>query len=135
MIIFDAQRASGSPYVERVWRAHAKGVEPFLSIAESRCELVLIRSQGKLSLLARGPETRATLLEEYPADGEWLGIRFKPGVSLANLPRQRARRHQRHAAGRVGRLLLAGRRGMALPGLRKRRYLRGLAGARRAARS
>lgn len=86
MIIFDAERPSDSPYVERVWSAHAEGVAPFRSIAESRCELVIVRSQAKLSLVARGPETRATLLANYPADGEWLGIRLKPGVSLAHLP-------------------------------------------------
>jgi AraC-like DNA-binding protein len=86
MIIFDAERPSDSAYVERVWRSHSEGVSPFLSIAESRCELVVARSQGTLSLIVRGPETRATLLENYPEDGEWLGIRLRPGVALAPLP-------------------------------------------------
>jgi AraC-like DNA-binding protein len=86
MIIFDEQRLSDSPFVERVWRSHSEGTRPFLSIAESRSELVVTRLQGKLSLTVRGPETKVTLLGDYPADGEWLGIRLKPGTFLPHLP-------------------------------------------------
>ncbi len=57
-----------------------------LSIAESRCELVVSRLQGEISLTVRGPETRATSLGECPPDGEWLGIRLKPGTNLTLLP-------------------------------------------------
>ena len=86
MIIFDEQRPSDSPCVERVWRCHSEGASPFLSIAESRSELVVTRQQGKFSLTVRGPETRATSLGDCPADGEWLGIRLKPGAFLSHLP-------------------------------------------------
>ena len=86
MIIFDEQRLSDSPFVERVWRSHSEGAPPFLSIAESRSELVVTRLHGKISLTVRGPETKATLLRDYPADGEWLGIRLKPGTFLPHLP-------------------------------------------------
>jgi hypothetical protein len=34
----------------------------------------------------RGPETKATALGDCPADGEWLGIRLKPGAFLSCLP-------------------------------------------------
>lgn len=86
MVIFDDDRPSDSPFVERVWRSHSEGSEPFLSIAESRCELVVTRFQGKMALIVRGPETRATIIRDYPADAEWLGIRLKPGVFLSHLP-------------------------------------------------
>ncbi len=86
MIIFDEQRMSDSPFVERIWRCHSEGSHPFLSIAESRSELVVTRLQGKISLTVRGPETRATPFVDCPADGEWLGIRLKPGVFLSYLP-------------------------------------------------
>ena len=86
MIIFDEQRPSDSPFVERIWRCHSEGASPFLSIAESRCELVVTRLQGKLNLTVRGPETKATPLGDCPADGEWLGIRLKPGTFLPHLP-------------------------------------------------
>src|SRR5438876_8366523 len=86
MIIFDEQRPSDSPFVERIWRCHSEGASPFLSIAESRCELVVTRHQGKITLTVRGPETKATPLGDCPADGEWLGVRLKLGTFLPHLP-------------------------------------------------
>ena len=86
MILFDEDRASDSPYVERVWRCHSEGADPFLSIAASRCELVVSRLEGKITVTMRGPETRATPLGDCPGDGEWLGILFKVGTFLPLLP-------------------------------------------------
>lgn len=86
MIIFDEDRPSNSPFVERIWRCHSEGANPFLSIAESRCELVVSRLHGKMTLTVRGPETKATSLGDCPAEGEWLGIRLKPGSFLPLLP-------------------------------------------------
>lgn len=86
MIIFDDDRPSDSSYVERVWRSHDEPRGSFLSIAESRCELVVTTHQGTTSLTARGPETAPTQLGDSLADREWIGIRLKPGVSLRQLP-------------------------------------------------
>ena len=86
MLIFDEDRPSDSPVVERVWRCHSEGNSPFLSIAASRCELVLGRLQGKVTMTVRGPETKATLIEDCPGDGEWLGIILKVGTFLPSLP-------------------------------------------------
>ncbi len=86
MILFDEDRPSDSPVVERIWRCHSEGAGPFLSIAQSRCELVVSRLQGKMTLTVRGPETRATPLGDCPADGECLGIRLKLGTVLPLLP-------------------------------------------------
>lgn len=86
MIIFDEDRPSDSPFVERIWHCHSEGADPFLSIAESRCELVVTRLHDKMTLTVRGPETKATSLGDCPADGEWLGIRLKPGTFLPHLP-------------------------------------------------
>ncbi len=88
MIIFDQDRASGSPFVERVWRCHSEGTAPFLSIAASRCELVVSRLGGKVTVTVRGPETRATPMGDCPGDGEWLGILLKLGTFLPQLPTQ-----------------------------------------------
>jgi AraC-like DNA-binding protein len=85
MLIFDAERLSDSPYVERVWRSHSEGSGSFLSIAESRWEMVLTRHQGQMSLTVRGPETKSTPAC-YPVDSEWLGIRFKLGTVMPALP-------------------------------------------------
>lgn len=86
MIIFDDNRPSDSPFIERVWRCHSEGAYPFLSIAQSRCELVVSRLHGKLTMTVRGPETRATPLGNCPVEAEWLGIRLKPGTFLPYLP-------------------------------------------------
>ena len=86
MIIFDEDRPSDSPFVERVWRCHSEGAAPFLSIAASRCELVVSRLRDKVTVTVRGPETRATPLGDCPGDGEWLGILLKLGTFLPHLP-------------------------------------------------
>jgi len=85
MLIFDEDRTSGSPYVERVWRSHSEGAGSFVSIAESRAEIVIAWHRGRVTVVVRGPETRATRAS-YPDDGEWLGIRFRPGVYLLPQP-------------------------------------------------
>jgi len=89
MIIFDEERASDSPIVERVWRSHSEGADPFLSIAASRCELVVSRLEGKIGVTMRGPETRATPMGDCPGGGEWFGIILKPGAYLPTLPPER----------------------------------------------
>ncbi len=86
MILFDEDRASDSPFIERVWRCHSEGAHPFLSIAASRCELVVSRLGGKITVTVRGPETRATPMGDCPGDGEWLGILLKLGTFLPHLP-------------------------------------------------
>jgi AraC-like DNA-binding protein len=47
MLIFDEERPSDSPFVEQIWRCHSEGADPFLSIAESRCELVVTQSTAR----------------------------------------------------------------------------------------
>src|SRR5258708_26842145 len=86
MIIFDEERPSDSPFVERIWRSHSERGGSFLSIAESRWEMVVTRGHSKITLTVRGPETKATPFGDCPADGEWLGIRFKLGTVLPHLP-------------------------------------------------
>lgn len=84
MIIFDEDRPSDSPFVERIWRCHSEGASPFLSIAQSRCELVATRLHGKITLTVRGPETKATSLGDCPTDEEWLGA-FLPHLPARTL--------------------------------------------------
>ena len=89
MIIIDEERASDSPFVERIWRSHSEGVNPFLSIAVNHCELVVSRLQGKVTMTLRGPETKATPIGNAPAEGEWVGILLKLGTFLPHLPTSR----------------------------------------------
>lgn len=85
MFIHFADRASDSPFVERVWRCHSDRGGPFLAVASSHWELVVTRLQGVATVTLHGPETRAR--EVYcPPDGEWFAIRFKAGTFMPALP-------------------------------------------------
>ncbi len=78
-------RPSDSPFVERVWRCHTERAGIFLSVAASHFEMVVTRHRGKTFLTLRGPETKATMVD-CPAEGEWLGIRFRMGAFMPALP-------------------------------------------------
>jgi hypothetical protein len=85
-MIFDLDaRPSDSPFVERVWRAHTNRPGTFLSIAAHHWEMVVTRYEGKLTLTVRGPETKATPIDSS-IYGEWVGIVFKSGAFMPNLP-------------------------------------------------
>jgi hypothetical protein len=77
-------RLSDSPFVERVWRCHSDRAGVFLSVAASHFEIAVTRHRGKTFLTLRGPETKATAAD-CPAEGEWLGIRFKLGTFMPEL--------------------------------------------------
>lgn len=85
MIIFDAERPSDSPFIERIWHSYSEGNGTFFSVAESRWEIVITKYPNQLFLTVRGPETKATSAS-YDDGGEWLGIRFRPGTFLRPLP-------------------------------------------------
>ena len=85
MFLVFADRPSDSPFVERVWRCHSERAGRFLSVASSHWEMVVTRLRGETTLTVRGPETRVTPLD-CPADGEWIGIRFKLGTFMPQLP-------------------------------------------------
>jgi hypothetical protein len=85
MIFTFDERLSDSPFVERIWRTRSERAGAFISIAMSHWEMVVTRHHGRSTLTVRGPETRATVLR-CPAEGEWLGIRFKLGTVLPQLP-------------------------------------------------
>lgn len=58
---------------------------PFISMAEAHNGLVITNHLDKNFLTVRGPETRAT--PAYSREGaEFIGITFKPGVFMPDLP-------------------------------------------------
>ena len=79
-IVFE-DRPSDSPFVEKIWRCHSECEGAFLSVAASHFEMAVTRHRGKVFLTLRGPETKATKMD-CPAEGEWLGIRFKLGTFM-----------------------------------------------------
>jgi AraC-like DNA-binding protein len=74
-------RASDHPFVDKIWRCHSDRGDRFLSVAANAFEMVLTRLRGKSFLTLRGPETIATPLD-CPPEGQWVGIRFKPGTFM-----------------------------------------------------
>lgn len=83
------QRASESPYVERVYRAvPVAGVMParMRSVANSNWELVVWHDRGETHVSVRGPETTPTVVELGAGTGETLGIIFRHGAFLAPMP-------------------------------------------------
>mgnify|MGYP000872396455 CR=1 FL=1 len=84
LITFE-DRPSDSPLVERVWRSHSERAGTFLSMAACNWVMVVTRVAGRTFLTVRGPETRATPAD-CPADGEWVGINFRLGSFMPQLP-------------------------------------------------
>jgi AraC-like DNA-binding protein len=86
-------RASDHPFVEKVWRCWSERADSFLSVAANNFEMVITRLEGKCFLTLRGPETRATTVD-CPAEGEWIGIRFKVGTFMPRFPPGSLRDHE-----------------------------------------
>lgn len=83
-----ADRASDSPLVDRVWRAHSERPGTMVSVASTHCEMVVTRHRGTTRLTIRGPETRPSTAE-CPAGAEWIGIRFSVGSFMPRFPANR----------------------------------------------
>jgi hypothetical protein len=88
MLLHFEDRPSESPLVERVWRSRSACAGVFTSVVQSHWEMVVTRLRGRTTLTVRGPETRPTPAE-CPADGEWMGVRFKLGTFMPQLPVER----------------------------------------------
>lgn len=88
--IFD-YRSSDSPLVELIWRSQSGNQEvmgpSFMSSAGTQFEMVVTKQQGKTTFTVRGPETKASPAP-IPENAEFLGIVFKLGTFMSNLPAQ-----------------------------------------------
>jgi AraC-like DNA-binding protein len=80
LITFDQRPSSEGP-IQTVWRSASNEAGSFISAAYSTWELVFWNIAGIAGTSLRGPETVATHAQ-VPADGRWLGIRFRTGVVL-----------------------------------------------------
>ena len=79
------ERASDSPYVEKIWRTYSEREGLFTSLAVSHWEMVISTYKGKTRITVRGPETKATLAH-CPEDAEFFGIQFKLGTFMPYMP-------------------------------------------------
>jgi AraC-like DNA-binding protein len=84
IVTFDAHTPAAA-YVAQIWQMYSDRVGTFTSPAVSSWELVFTRCNGRTTITARGPETRATSAA-CPADAEFFGITFRPGTFMPHLP-------------------------------------------------
>lgn len=90
--VFDERPASSS-FIENIWRTHSGHAGSFTSVASSNWEMVLATVDGRTTVCARGPETRASRAD-FPAGAEFFGIVFKPGAFMPHLPLNNLRDRQ-----------------------------------------
>ena len=82
--VFD-KTSSQAPYIETIWHTRSEQAGTFLSEASSHWELVFTTREGKTTVSARGPETRASEAD-FLGDAEYLGITFRLGTFMPHLP-------------------------------------------------
>jgi hypothetical protein len=88
MLLNFEERLSDSPFVERIWRTHSEQAGDFTSMALSHWQMCVWTREGKTHLTVRGPETKATIVP-CPPETEFLGIVFKLGTFMPDLPASR----------------------------------------------
>jgi len=78
-------RIERSDFVERIWRTQGVPDKAMISVAVPHWQIVVVKSsRGPTSVIVRGPETRASIVE-IPQDAEFLGIEFKLGTFIPTL--------------------------------------------------
>jgi len=82
--LFDS-RPSDSPLVDAIWQTRSIGGGSFTSAATTQWEMVITKQKHKIIISLRGPETKASPAP-IPRDAEFLGIIFKHGTFMPNLP-------------------------------------------------
>jgi AraC-like DNA-binding protein len=76
---------SSSSLVETIWQTQSEHAGVFTSLATSQSEMVFTYHRGVTTLVMRGPETKATLVD-CPEGAEFFGITFKLGVFIPDFP-------------------------------------------------
>lgn len=84
MPLENEHRESDSPYIQRVWRSTATGVERMTSIASATTEFVFWRHRGRTFAAINGPESGASTAD-VPDDSDSFGIVLAHGASLVHL--------------------------------------------------
>jgi len=79
------EREADSPFVDAIWRTTSAPHQSFVSIAATHWQVVVWRQAGQTHLTVRGPETKATAVP-IPANAEFLGVQFRLGAFMPDLP-------------------------------------------------
>jgi AraC-like DNA-binding protein len=79
------ERASDSPFVERIWMTQSETADSFTSISTILWSMVVANCNGRITISLHGPETGASR-KAFPPEAEWFGIAFKLGTFVPHLP-------------------------------------------------
>ena len=78
-------RIERSDFVERIWRTQGVPDEAMISVAVPHWQIVVVkRLCGRTTVVVRGPETKASIVE-IPRAAEFLGIELKLGTFMPAL--------------------------------------------------
>jgi len=78
-------RPSDAPLVDCVWHGRSTGAGPLNSVASSHWHLVVSDVGGRVEVSVHGPESRP-VATSLPPEGSWVGLRFRLGVMLQDVP-------------------------------------------------
>jgi AraC-like DNA-binding protein len=79
------ERASDSPYIEKIGQFRAESSYSQTCPADVHSNMLLVKLKGKTVMTVWGPETKPGLMS-YPKDAEFLFITFKLGTFMPDLP-------------------------------------------------
>src|SRR5690349_20567905 len=82
-----------APYVDMIWQTRTERAGTFVSEAAASWELVFTTYHGRTTVVARGPETKASNCD-FPAGAAYFGITFKLGTFMPHLPLSSVRDRQ-----------------------------------------
>src|SRR3569832_1155234 len=82
--VFDA-RSANSSFVEMIWHTRSDRAGTFTSVAVSNWEMAIATFNGNTTIVARGPETKASQAN-FPAHAEFFGFTFLFGTFMPHLP-------------------------------------------------
>lgn len=82
-VLYD-QRSSDVSLIERIWRTHSDVDDTCIAVADGRWDMMFFMHDDQCNVMITGPQTTAITIP-HVAGSEWLGIRFRLGVSLQNV--------------------------------------------------
>lgn len=78
-------RLSDSPFIETIWHTQTEDEGCYTALADGTWDIVIRREKGKFDVSLYGPSSRAVAVP-YTAGTDTLGIRFKHGTFMPDLP-------------------------------------------------
>lgn len=79
------ERPSDLSVVERVWHTRSDADDECIAIADGRWDMMFLSSGGETRVFITGAQTTSIVIP-HPAGSEWLGIRFRVGVIIPEIP-------------------------------------------------